>query len=223
MDNAVIIKGLNHGIVVVLDPEIEYNLLKEKIAQKFRESAKFLGNAQMALKFEGRELSDLQQREILDIIGENSDLHIACVLSDDQSLDNKFQKFLENNQESNSNSNINGQLFKGNLRSGQSLESQHSIIVIGDVNPGASIVSNGNIIIIGTLKGTVFAGASGNENAFVFALDMNPVQIRISDTIARAPDDPTKIEGKEAKIAFLENENIYIEPISRQVLNDIRL
>lgn len=79
------------------------------------------------------------------------------------------------------------------------------------------------MIILGSLKGNVFAGASGNVNAFVVALDMDPMQIRIADTIARSPDNPRKKNQKETKIAFWENGNIYIEPLDKDVLGDIRL
>ncbi|HEX3021109.1 MAG TPA: septum site-determining protein MinC, partial [Lachnospiraceae bacterium] len=120
-------------------------------------------------------------------------------------------------------SNNTGQFYKGNLRSGQVLEFETSIIIIGDVNPGAKVVSKGNVIILGSLKGNVFAGASGNENCFVVALSMEPVQIRIGDIIARSPDDKSKEVQKEAKIAYVENGNIYIEPISKDVINDIHL
>jgi septum site-determining protein MinC len=116
-----------------------------------------------------------------------------------------------------------GQFYKGILRSGTSLEFETSAVIIGDVNHGARVVSKGNIIVLGSLKGTAFAGACGNTDAFVIALDMRPTQIRIADTIARSPDKPVKDEDKEPKIAFLEDGNIYIEPLSKGVINDIRL
>ncbi len=221
MNNSVVIKGNKHGIVVVLDADMEFSELKEHIATKFKDSAKFLGNAKMAISFEGKKLSDAQQREVLDIIAENSDLHVICIVDNDPEQDAKFEKCL--NDKLVELSNTTGQFYKGNLRSGQVLETETSIIVIGDVNPGASVISKGNIIVLGALKGTVFAGATGNENAFVLALDMYPVQIRIADTIARSPDNPIKDENREAKIAFLEEGNIYIEPVNRKVLNEIRL
>lgn len=113
--------------------------------------------------------------------------------------------------------------YKGTLRSGQSLESDGSIVILGDVNPGASVVSSGNIIVIGRLKGMVHAGATGNINAFVLALSMNPMQIRIADAIARSADKPKRKMDDEAKIAFVDNGNIYIEPVKKSVLNDIHL
>ncbi len=195
--------------------------LKEKIADKFRDSAKFFDKAQMAISFEGRKLTNEEQREVLDIIAEETELHVVCVIENDPQKEEVFKKALD--EKLMELSNTTGQFYKGNLRSGQVLESETSIIVIGDVNPGARIVSKGNIIILGSLKGTVFAGATGNTNSFVLALSMNPVQIRIADTIARAPDKPVKENLKETKIAFLENGNIYIEPLSKEVLNDINI
>lgn len=221
MNNPVIIKGNKYGIVVVLDSEMEYESLREKIAEKFRESAKFFDKAQMALSFEGRKLTTEQQRDILNIIAEETKLHVVCVIEDDPKVEEKFKKSLD--EKLMELSNTTGQFYKGNLRSGQVLESETSIVVIGDINPGARIVSKGNIIVLGALKGSVFAGASGNTNSFVVALDMNPVQIRIADTIARSPDKPEKVAGKETKIAFLEDGNIYIEPLSKEVINDINL
>lgn len=219
--NSVIIKGNKYGIVVVLDVDMDFEELKVKIAEKFRDSAKFFENAQMAISFEGRKLNNDEQREVLNIIAEETELHVVCVIENDPQKEDVFKKALD--EKLMELSNTTGQFYKGNLRSGQVLESETSIIVIGDVNPGARIVSKGNIIVLGSLKGTVFAGATGNTNSFVLALDLSPVQIRIADTIARAPDKPVKNAVKETKIAFLEDGNIYIEPLSKEVMNDINL
>lgn len=221
MNNSVIIKGNKYGIIVVLDANMEYEELREKIAEKFRDSAKFFDKAQMAISFEGRKLTNEEQRDILNIIAEETELHVVCIVDNDTEKEEVFKKALD--EKLLELSNTTGQFYKGNLRSGQVLESETSIIVMGDVNPGARIVSKGNIIVLGSLKGTVFAGATGNTNSFVLALDMNPVQIRIADTIARAPDKPVKTAAKEVKIAFLEEGNIYIEPLNKEVLNDINL
>lgn len=221
MNNPVIIKGNKYGIVVVLDDKLDFNDLKKEIRDKFRESSKFFDKAQMAISFEGREITNEQQREILNIIAEETKLHVVCVVDNDEKTEEIFKKTLD--EKLMELSNTTGQFYKGNLRSGQVLESETSIIVIGDVNPGARIVSKGNIIVLGALRGTVFAGASGNKKSFVVALDMNPGQIRIAETIARSPDNPVKDVVKETKIAFLEEDNIYIEPLSKEVLNDIYL
>lgn len=221
MNNSVVIKAHSGGIVVVLDAAMSFEDLKIDIVSKFKESAKFFNNAQMAVSFEGRELSEEEKFEVLDIISNNTDLQIICIVENDPEKEKVFKKSMnEKLMELNTNT---GQFFKGNLRSGQVLEVETSIIILGDVNPGAKVVSKGNIIVLGSLKGNAFAGATGNEKSFVVALDMMPVQIRIADIIARAPDKPVKAPVKEAKIAFVEEQNIYIEVLNKEVLGDISL
>lgn len=220
MGNSVMIKGTKSGIIVVLDSSISFDEVKEAVAEKFHSSAEFLGNATMAISFEGREVSNDEQRELLDIIHENSMLNIVCIVETNPKTEEIFHKSLEEKlMELHANT---GQFYKGNLRSGQVLESETSIIVIGDVKPGAKVVSKGNIIVLGALKGNAFAGAAGNENAFVLALDMSPMQVRIADIIARSPDETPKKAVKETKVAYIENGNIYIEPFTKDAVNDIQ-
>ncbi len=219
MNNSVMIKGTKSGIIVVLDSALDFASLKQAVAEKFSTSSDFLGNATMAISFEGRDLTNEEQRQILDVINENSKLNVVCIVENNPKTEELFQKTLQEKLlEINSNT---GQFYKGNLRSGQVLEVETSIIVIGDVKPGAKVVSKGNIIVLGSLRGNAFAGASGNENAFVLALDMYPVQIRIADIIARSPDEPQKNRQKETKVAYIEDGNIYIEPFTKDVMDDI--
>lgn len=221
MSDTVVMKGTKSGIILVLDKDTDYDRLKQDVAAKFKSSAAFLGEAQKAITFQGKKLTDGQKTELVDIIQKNCSLQIVCIMEEDERLERAFRSSMESTlavREANT-----GQFFKGNLRSGQVLDVETSIIVIGDVKAGAKVVSKGNVIILGSLKGNVYAGADGNVNAFVVALDMDPMQIRIADTIARSPDRREKRREKETKIAFWEEGNIYIEPLDKDVMNDIRL
>ena len=115
-----------------------------------------------------------------------------------------------------------GMFYRGTLRSGQTLETKDSLVIIGDVNPGATVIAGGNIIVIGALKGSVAAGSNGNYNSFVMALSMEPIQIQIADIIARSPDTKrTSKLRREAMIAAVMNDQIFIETISKAALQDI--
>ena len=221
MKNSVVMKGTRSGIILVLDDKTGYDELKLDVAEKFRTSAEFLGAAQKAITFQGRRLSEEEKLELVDIIHRHCDLNIVCIMEEDPLMEKSFRQSMERTllaKEANT-----GQFFKGSLRSGQVLDVETSIIIIGDVKPGAKVVSKGNIVILGALKGNAYAGSDGNTNAFVVALDMQPIQIRIADTIARSPDKPEKNRMKETKIAFWLEGNIYIEPLDKDVMNDIRL
>lgn len=220
MKQPVIIKGTKSGIIVHLDSELPFDELKEKVCEKFKSSADFLGSAQIAISFEGRKLSDNEQVTLVECITENSNLDIVCVIDDNAEREAYFSQTLDEKLMALNSST--GQFYKGTLRSGQVLEFDTSIIILGDINAGAQVVSTGNVIVLGKLLGNVYAGASGKENSFVVALQMNPTQIRIGDIIARSPDEKQTV-STETQIAFSQNGNIYIEPLNRNVLNDISL
>ncbi len=221
MKNTVMIKGNKYGIVVVLDENEPFSKLKEELKKKFEESSKFFNNSSsMAISFEGKKLSCEEQREILDMIEENTELNIVCVMDNS---DEEHHKQCVESAINSMNDCTGGQFYKGTLRSGQVLESDSSIIILGDVNPGAKILSAGNVVVLGSLKGTVYAGIKGNPNAFVVALEMYPVQIKIGDIIARCADKPKKSSKPETKIAYVDGENIYIEPLNREVLGELNL
>ncbi len=223
MNNSVVIKGNKYGIVVVLDKNIPFVQLKADLIDKFKSASKFFDKASMAITFEERKLSQDEERELLDAIVQNSDLNIVCVIDNDEMHEKVFKKAVEEKLEELSSHT--GQFYKGTLRSGQILESESSIIILGDVNPGAKVIAKGNIIILGSLKGTVYAGANGNEDSFVVALSMAPIQIRIGDTIARSNDSSVKPKAlsNDTMIAFVEDGNIYIEKLDKEILEDIRL
>jgi len=73
--------------------------------------------------------------------------------------------------------------YRGSLRSGQKVEFEGSIVVIGDVNAGAEVIAGENIIILGELRGLAHAGAKGNGQAIIAAGKIDCPQIRIADKI----------------------------------------
>ena len=99
---------------------------------------------------------------------------------------------------------------KGNLRSGMMLEYDGSIILLGDVNPGAQIKATGNIIVLGALKGVAHAGAQGEREAYVFALNLAPVQLRIADIITRFPDNINQKSSINPEYAYVEDGTVFV-------------
>ena len=99
------------------------------------------------------------------------------------------------------------------LRGGQEVRTESSVLVFGNVNPGAQIIAGGSIDIRGTCRGTVHAGAFGDQSACIVADKLRPMQIRIADLIARPPDDMKNAE--QAERASIKNGYIVFEPIMR--------
>ena len=105
----------------------------------------------------------------------------------------------------------------GTLRSGQKIESEHSIIVFGDVNSGAEVIAGGDVIILGTLRGIAHAGAydeSGGGRE-IFSLNLRPTQLRIGLVISRgsgAEDAESTPRGGLPEVARVDGNMIVVEP-----------
>ncbi|MFN6570546.1 septum site-determining protein MinC [Dendronalium sp. ChiSLP03b] len=74
------------------------------------------------------------------------------------------------------------------IRSGVEIRHPGSVIVLGDLNPGGIVIAQGDILVWGRLRGIAHAGAGGNRECLIMALQMEPTQLRIADTVARAPE-----------------------------------
>jgi septum site-determining protein MinC len=100
-------------------------------------------------------------------------------------------------------------LARQTLRSGNSIQYAGHVVVIGDVNPGAEIIAGGSVVVWGRLRGTVHAGAQGDESAVVCALDFAPMQLRIAGRIATSP--PRQGEP-HPEMALLREGQLHAEP-----------
>lgn len=219
MSQPVILKSNPHGINLILDPDIPFEELEQEIIKKFQESDRFFKNAKIGLSFEGRTLSKEEEYEILDLIAQNTSIEIVCIIDNDELkgriVADKIKEFEEKQ------AGKTGEFYKGTLRSGQVIECESSLIVLGDVNPGAKIVARGNIVVLGALRGNAYAGAAGDESAFVAALDMDPVQIKIGNVIGRSADKgplsamKNRKKVTEPQIALVAQDSILIEPITK--------
>ena len=72
---------------------------------------------------------------------------------------------------------------KGSIRSGQKIENEGSIVIIGDINSGAEVIAGENIVVVGRIMGLAHAGAKGNKKAIIAAERIETPQIRISNIV----------------------------------------
>jgi len=80
-------------------------------------------------------------------------------------------------------------IHQGTLRSGDHLQVEGSVLLLGDVNPGARLSAAGDVRVWGRLRGVAHAGCQGNRQARIVALQLRPLQLRIAEAVARGPED----------------------------------
>jgi len=211
---SVTVKGVKSGLILKLTDHGDFESLLPDIERKFKESSAFFGNKHMVLSIEGRDINDEQASEVLKLLVKNTRLKVDTVMVQNSVLENRFEEILgedpqhevEISKLRKDNATLlkavdqltaqldplNIQVHRGTLRSGNDIEALGSIMVLGDVKPGATVTAGGSIFILGALQGTADAGAYGDSDAFVMALKMDPLQIRISDAMAVAQEKTGK-------------------------------
>lgn len=99
---------------------------------------------------------------------------------------------------------------RGSLRSGQKIEFEGSIVVIGDVNDGAEVIASENIAVLGNLRGLAHAGAKGNKQAIIAASNIESKQLRISN-IVKEIEKTEEDYNVTNTYAYVEDDKIVLE------------
>lgn len=225
MKNSVILKKFSSGISVIMDDSISFDELLENVAVKFREADGFFKDAAVAISLEGRVLTEEEERKILDAITQNSRLNVLCLMGRDEKKNIKFLG-IQNNLTFQKDENC-GQFYRGTLSDGQSIETEHSIVILGDVCEGSAVYSTKDIVILGSLLGQAYAGATGNNNHFVVALEMNPEKLNIGELSYHITTQKASKWGfkpkQVPKIAYTYQGEIVMAPITKELLEGFTL
>lgn len=222
MKDTVMLKVKKDRLKIYLDPAEDKKMLKKSLLKKITEVKEFMGQVKTAIEFTGREISETEENEYLDIIMKNSEIEVTYVFSNGENSPKSKAIFDALKGEGKV------KFFKGIIRSGTLLEYDGTIIILGDVNPGGIVKAAESVIVLGHLNGTVYAGSERGKDAFVGALYMNPIQIRIGSYIARSPEPQLENNKKikkntEFEIAYVNEDKIFIENYNKNILAAILL
>lgn len=190
---AVKIKGLNSSLVLTFDQtgfDKNYEYLMERIS-----SNRKLFNGSKVV-FQGPGLSEYSHEQLISL--QKMCLEQGMVLQNIQeTVPLKTEK---NDRDVN---------IRRNVRSGQKIRSEGSVVVWGDVHESAEITAAGDIVVLGRLEGIAHAGCTGDMSSVVFALQLSPSQIRIGSRVSRAVERKQKTDYPE--VAYWDSENICIK------------
>lgn len=226
----VVFKGVKNGVLAVLNDQIEYPSLKEKLAEKLALAERFFfEGAEVTLDVGRRMLTTPQLVELDELLRGRHGLRLVDVLHTDPDAvaaeaeeepavaardgsaprrtpprDVEEQQALQPDSS----------LVRRTLRSGQRVQCDGNIVVMGDVNPGAVVIATGDILVMGVLRGVAHAGATGNQRAVVAAFRLEPTQLRIANFISRSPDGPPAgaDQPRGPEVASIKNGMVVIEP-----------
>lgn len=102
--------------------------------------------------------------------------------------------------------------LQSTVRSGVEIRHPGTIVIFGDLNPGGKAIAAGDILVWGRLRGIAHAGAQGNTQCRITALQMEFTQLRIANAVARAPKlRPRRLSPE---LAFITTEGIRLAKTS---------
>lgn len=199
----------NENLIIKLNEEAEQKEIVESLKKKIAQLKKLYKDAKTPILVTGKVLKENERIEIKNIIQEKIDVKVSFDMPQELGLHGIKKSFSQEIESSQT------KFHKGAVRSGQRIEYEGSIVVLGDVNGGAEIIAGDNVIVLGVLRGLAHAGAYGNKKAIIASASIDCKQIRIADIIKEMEEETDEegnvITSARKTYAYVDNDKLILE------------
>lgn len=203
MKNCVSINLKRDQIVIKLSDEVQQVEIMDALKKKLTELKKLYKNEKTPILVTGKILKNKEIDEIQKLIKSKIDVEVDFDMPKTLGLHGIKKTFEKEIAISET------KFHRGSLRCGQKLESEGSLVIIGDVNSGAEVIASDHIIVLGSLRGLAHAGAKGNKQAVIAAGLVDTVQIRIANIVKEIDRDEEPMH-KQACV-YINDDKIVME------------
>jgi septum site-determining protein MinC len=213
--HAVQIRAQRDGqFVFILDSSLPFQMILKYLEKRLEESNRFFRSAKIIIDLGLRPFRFDEVVAIRDLLKNHWQAHIT-----ELRLGHSFDSFFEwaskligipIHQLPVQEKEPEPVIIKQTCRSGTRIEAPQDCVVLGDVNPGAEIIAGKDIVVFGVLRGTAHAGAYGNRESKIWALSIEPSQLRIADLVAIPPRQDRSSQAKRYEIAEIRDDQIQV-------------
>lgn len=220
MSDLISIKGGRDGLRMRFDDMADWDELVVQLERQLAQNQAFFNGARLTLELGERAVSEAQLAEVLGLMQQHGVAAEALSASARESRNaaraaglaaRPLPRYPEAAQgAAPAAPEAEALLLTRTVRSGQVVRHSGHITLIGDVNPGGELIAGGSVVVWGRLRGFVHAGALGNGEAVVCAIELRPTQLRIADQIAAGPKGGGHHSPPE--VARIEGGQIVVEP-----------
>ncbi len=193
----------NNYVVIKINDEANFEIIEKEIKRRVTQLKKLYKEEKVPIKVIGRALKNKEIERIETIIKEILGVDVEFDMPREMGLSNIKRTFATEISTSET------KFHKGSLRSGQRIEEEKSIVILGDVNSGAEVIASDNIVVLGTLRGLAHAGAKGNKDAIIAAGRLDTVQMRIANIVKEFNREEETFH--KLAYAYVDNDKIIIE------------
>ena len=201
--NCVSINLRKDEILIKLGETAEQPEIVEALKKKLPELKKLYKDEKTPIKVTGKVLKNKEIDKIQELIQSKIDVEVEFDMPKSlglYSIKKTFEREIAVSET---------KFHRGSLRSGQRLETEGSLVILGDVNSGAEVMASDNIVVRGALRGLAHAGAKGNKQAIIAAGLFDAVQIRIANIVKEIDREEEPLH-KQAYI-YVEEDKIIID------------
>lgn len=198
MSNCISINLRKNEIIIKIAEDATQEQILNDLKKKLPELKKLYKNEKTPIRVVGKILKNKEIDEIQKIIKDSIDVEIEFDMPKTLGLSSIRRTFEQEVGISET------EFHRGSLRSGQKIEAERSIVILGDVNSGAEVIASDNIVVLGNLRGLAHAGAKGNKQAFIAAGNLDTVQIRIANIVKEINRDEETMH-KQAYVSIVDD------------------
>lgn len=203
MKNCISINLKKDHILIKIAEDADQKQIILSLVKKLPDLKKLYKEEKTPIKIVGKVLKNKEIDEIQELIKEKINVDIEFDMPKSLGLSSITRTFKQEIAISET------KFHRGSLRSGQRIETEGSIVILGDVNSGAEVIASDNIVVLGNLRGLAHAGAKGNKNAIIAAGNLDIVQIRISNIVKEIDRDEEPVH-RQAYV-YVMDDKIIIE------------
>jgi len=195
-EQLIMIKGTSSGLTFYMNEHAPFHLICEELQKMLQTEAwKQDETISITIHVGYRYISEEEKNQIEEIITSDGSFQVKEFITKVMSKA-EVLSYIEQTET---------KTFVQMVRSGQVLDVQGNLLLIGDVNPGGEVRATGNIYILGKLLGIAHAGFQGDSASVIIASYMNPRQLRIANYLSRSPD--TETEGVYMEYGYFHEES----------------
>ncbi|WP_245850655.1 septum site-determining protein MinC [Paenibacillus herberti] len=200
------IKGVRDGLIFLFDDKCEFAELMNELQYKLEKSHQQLLSGPLVhvhVKLGARPTTDEDKDQIRSVIRQRGNLLVQTIESEapepeEAGASEAFK------------------MMTGTIRSGQTVEHDGSLLLLGDLNPGGTLRCTGDIYVLGALRGMAHAGIAGRIDAIIAASQLRPTQLRIAEVISRPPEEWMSADAS-MEYAYLEDGRMQIDKMNQLV------
>ena len=175
--NCINVSQRNNLTIIKINKDAEFKDIILQIRKKVVQLKKIYKDDKIPVIVTGKVLKNKEIDEIENIIKDSLEVKVDFDMPKELGLSNIRKTFIQEV------SNSETRFHRGSIRSGQKIEEEGSVVILGDVNSGAEVIASDNIVVLGTLRGLAHAGAKGNKQAIIAAGRLDTVQMRIANIV----------------------------------------